>query len=302
MHERESIWKKLKREEINIKNFRCERLEPTRDHKAIIAGFHSERNPNLATYLQKKALTENSQNNRAVYLVRDKNRIVLFFSLQCGLTIQCDKKEITGIIHIEENNTTKYMIDTDNVNVTKVVPGVELCHFCVNSSYARRKKEWRIKHGIFNYRVGVYIFYRYIAPIILDIASRAGLQYVYLYVADDGSGELIKYYEQELNFSIMDDMACLQSDYDRDLHCMILKINTLRVDYGHFNDKKHLCEIMEQLKLNGSLKAAELTEKYDVRDSAYILDLIVETGEAEIIEKNKHGKIRKIKHIRSSTN
>ena len=224
------------KKDIFVDDYACERIGNNRNDKALFNGFYCYRNPSLQGYLQREAWRENNQNKRAVYLVKEKNKIVMYFTLQCGVLVQCHKKEIGGIVHKGTEQSPKYHIDTENIEVTNSIPAIEMAQFCINDAYKRKKKSWKIPHGNRMYNVGAYCFYRYIAPKVIQLAEIAGLKYLYIFCADDGTGKLKDYYIRELHFEEMDDMACIRSKYDQDLPCMTIKIEDLIKYTDAFND------------------------------------------------------------------
>lgn len=227
------------KKEILLDQFSCERLKNDRNNKALINGFSCDRNPNLACYLKTNAWHEDNHNHRAVYLIKEGNKIVMYFSLQCGILIKCHKKEIGGIVNTGSCDKPVYAIDTDKIEVNESLPAIEMAHFCVNDSYRKKKKKWDVKHGNQTYRVGAYCFYKYIAPLIIEMAEISGLRYIYLFSAEhEYSTELKNYYARRLNFKIMDDMACIRSEYDADLECMTIKVEDLIRDTKRFNQEK----------------------------------------------------------------
>lgn len=185
--------------------------------------------------------------------MKEDNRIVLYFSLQCGLLVKCSKKRLGGIIHKTTGDNVEYYVDNDKINVTKVIPAIELAHFCVNDSYRRRKSHWEIRRGVREYSVGEYSFYKFIAPQIIDLSNIAGSQYVYSFCADDGSTDLLRYYIEKLNFELMDDMSCIRPDYDDSLECLTIKIEDLIRDTIRFDDMENVSAVIDYLKANETI-------------------------------------------------
>lgn len=270
----------FKRKPIDLSKFVCIRLRADEHHKSLISGFNSKRNGALAGHLKREAWTEDLDNYRAYYLVREGNKIVLYFSLQCGLLFKCDRKAVSGITHLATEECTEYYLDEDKLDVTKVLPGIELAHFCVNDSYRKQKKGWSITVGVCTYSVGTYIFYSYIAPKVIELASVTGLQYVYLFCADDGDGKLIQHYKSNLNFDEMDDMACIRQKYDRDLPCMTLKISRLIKDTNRFYDMKKVDSILTFVRENGTISVQQANRQLGVSDPQWVFEKMIE---AEVV-------------------
>lgn len=290
--------RKWRKDEINPENFSCVRLSSEEKHKSLVDGFSSKRNLELSLYLQRKAWREDSTNYRACYLIRDGAKIVLYYSLQCGLLIKSNRKVLSGVVHKEKNGETEYYVDEDKINVTKVIPAVELAHFCVNDSYRKRKQSWTLTKGVDQYPVGAYAFYEYIAPQIITLASLVGVQYAYLFCADDGSGSLAQYYSDVLHFNIMDDMACIRSEYDADLECMTAKISDIQLYRSRFTDMDKLPMVLSFLEENGTISTHQAKTKFNVEDAQYLFTRIVQCKLAEGVAFAKDGYPYRLKKLR----
>ena len=290
-----SVWEKRKKKDLDITTFNCSRLKENRNHKTLIQGFNSNRNSSLSWYLKHNAWIEDENNYRAYYLVKDKNKIVLYFSLQNGMLIQCHQKILKGVSHRESDSKTDYFIDEDKIDVTNVIPGIELSHFCVNDSYRRRKNSWKVTIGLKEYTVGAYVFYKFIAPKIAEVALISGVQYVYLFCADEGSNKLIEYYRDELHFSVMDDMACLRPKYDNGTSCcMTIKIKELIDDTYRFQDIEKVPAVLEYIQYNRTISIEQARKNLDIFDPLLLFDHIVKVGGACAVSTSSSGKIVKI--------
>ncbi len=266
-----SYWNRLNKKPIDVESFRCIRLTENPENKPLIQGFNNEKNCNLAWDLKRGAWGEDLTNYRAYYLVKEKNRIVFYFSLQCGMMVKCHEKVLGGISHREGRPSIEYYIDDDIIDVTRVIPAIELGHFCVNDSYLRKKVSNRIMVGEWEYTIGVYVFYTFIAPKIIELASITGLQYVYLFCADDGSHKLVDYYSSSLGFSIMDNMACLRPKYDQGtLCCMTLKYDDLIVAYNRFQDLSKVHDLMAHIQAHTMISIEQAKRLYKVWDPQYL--------------------------------
>ena len=93
------MWRKKKQDEVKYEEYSCVRLSSDPEHKTLIRGFNSDINPNLAWYLKREGWRDDSRNYRSCFLIREKNKIVLYFSLQCGLLFKCNAKRLQGITH-----------------------------------------------------------------------------------------------------------------------------------------------------------------------------------------------------------
>lgn len=266
----------INKKSIDLKRYSIARVKSSREMKPMLSGFNSDKNLSMAGYVQRQAWGEDNKNIRANYVVKEGNRIVLFFSLQCGILVKCHKKIIGGIRHNESSNgEEEYFIDEDKINVTKVIPAIEMAHYCINDSYLRRKIETNITVGFEEYSIGSYIFYEYIAPIIKEVAQKIGVRYLYLFCADDGSGKLKDYYEKVLHFKIMDDMACVRSSYEKDLECMIISIECLDLDRGRFEDLKNYKKVIEYVNEHGLISEAQAKEKLQIYDPTYLFEKLI---------------------------
>lgn len=68
-----------------IEKFSCERLSSNPDNKNLIKSFVSEKGSLLVDYLHKWAWDEDTEGEKAFYLIKSPdNEIALFFSLKCG--------------------------------------------------------------------------------------------------------------------------------------------------------------------------------------------------------------------------
>lgn len=228
-----------KRKELKVDNFICKRLKEVFDNNNIkvqIRDFLSTKNPGLGKYLHYHAKTEEANNYRAFYLILDNEEIVMYFSLQMGATIKCRTKEIGGVIY--DSKKEKYYIDDDKIEVTSIVPVIEIPQLCVNDRYKNRVKSWKVNYKGNSYNVGHFVFYKHIVPIVLDVAEKVGFQYLILFCADNETGNLEKYYKK-LGFKRMDNMACLRDEYSKDLECLIIKIDDLISRHLTFENSGH---------------------------------------------------------------
>lgn len=258
---------KERSELVDYSGFICTRLSEDREHTTMFAGFSSWHNYGLAQYLKTKAWQEDENNYRAYYLVKDGRRIVLYFSLQCGMLVKCNRKALSGIVHQNEDDRTEYFLEGNKIDVTKSIPAIELAHFCVNDTYRRKKSVWKVCCGIDELTVGAYVFYKFIVPRVLEVMSIVGCQYLYLFCADDDSGKLAEYYQEVLHFEYMDQMACVRQGYDDGLECMTLKKEVLIQDYSRFLDMEKVDEVLEYISAKGSVSIKQVGCEFSLSDS-----------------------------------
>ncbi len=266
-----------KKSKIEISKYTCSRLLSDHNNKSLISTFSCSKNPLLAANIQRSAWFEEQNNKRAYYLIKEDSKIVLYFSLQCGLLIKSHEKILRGIGHKETTTGFEYYINDDIVDVTKTIPAIELSHFCINDSYKNKKNEWFILNGPFKYHVGQYCFYQYIAPIVIDIANKLGVEILYLFCADEGNGKLFNYYSL-LHFKIMDDMACVRSEHENNLLCMTQKINDLKLFAKQFMDEKKATAILAYLKIHKSINIKKLKSIFHVYDVLELMRKLIEQG------------------------
>lgn len=272
------MYTERKENEVDVSKFVCVRLTADRQNNAMLPSFASVRNAGLAQYLKSKAWDEDERNYRAYYLVKDGERIVLYFSLQCGMLVKCNRKELTGITHKQNGERTEYFLEHNKIDVTKSIPAIELAHFCINDSYRRRKANWVVKQGVEEYSVGAYVFYEYIAPRVIKVMDVVGCQYLYLFSADDESGKLSMYYEDVLKFGFMDQMACVRQGYDEGLECMTLKKDSLIRDYNRFMDMGKVDALIEYIETEGIVSIYKAGRKLVLHDSKYLFQKLLEYG------------------------
>ena len=263
LQERISIMPRyITKKTIHPKNYVCLRMRESRHHKNLVSGF-SSKNPNLARYLQSNAWFEDTNDRKAIYLVKDGEKIAGYFSFQSGMLIRCHTKILRGIDFQEVAGKKEYIINDDVIDVTDTLPAIEISHFCINENYKTRASNWNIKFGNKSYSVGQYIFLKFLAPKILETSEKIGVYITYLFCADDGTGNLIEYYNS-IGFKIMDNTACIRSNYDSGLRCMTQTIENLRKQVSTFNDYTQIDYIIEYLKKNGALKIEQAKTMFNL--------------------------------------
>ena len=113
-----------------------------------------------------------------------------------------------------------------NESITRVgqtFSAVELVHFCAND---QTKELWESMNC--PQSLGTVVFWQFIANIIMDIRSRIGCQYLFLFAADNSEDEhLIHYYADQMNFEVPTDLATAKPIYDFSCKFMCQEINNL---------------------------------------------------------------------------
>lgn len=263
---------------VDHSGFICTRLCKDREHASMFSSFSSSRNYGLAKYLKTTAWQEDENNYRAYYLVKDGRRIVLYFSLQCGMLVKCNRKALSGIVHQHGDDKTEYFLEGNKIDVTKSIPAIELAHFCVNDTYRRKKSVWKVRCGIDELTVGAYAFYKFIAPRVLEVMSIVGCQYLYLFCADDDSGKLAEYYQEVLHFGYMDQMACVRQGYDDGLECMTLKKEVLIQNYFRFLDMEKVDKVLEYISAKGAVSIKQVGCEFSLFDAKNLMHKLQNCG------------------------
>lgn len=145
--------------------FRIEHISGTREVRKAIADFSAgEKAAGLERYLKELALTDEMECDARTYLVRDvvTNEIAAYFSLRaCLVPLPIDETDIYTI------------------------PGIELSNFARNENY--RPKGKRVE------KVGGYVFFRFVLPLVRHVSSLIGARLLCLYALP--VPRLIRYYE-----------------------------------------------------------------------------------------------------------
>ncbi len=262
---------------VDPTQFTCERYLRNKLNASLVKGFSSEMGFGLAEYLKAYGLDEEIRNYRAYYLIKDGAKVVAYFSIQCGSLVLCDNKEIGGITHTLDDGV-HYFIEDEYLDVTKTLPAVELSHFCMNDAYRKRVKNRTIDYPSRKVTFGTYIFYKFIAPKLLEISTHVGLQYVYLFCADDGTGKLWNYYTRELKFKPLKDKAVIRQYYDTELECLTMSVASLSKEIRKFEDLPKEYAVLHHLEDHGSATTSELKSEYNINDISFITNELVRCG------------------------
>lgn len=121
--------------------------------------------------------------------------------------------------------TQEIRLEGENIIRTKqTLAGVELVHFCVHSPAVKRWKEM----GMSPRGIGKTMFWEFVVPVIQQVRSLVGCEYLYLFAADSKkSGRLVRYYH-ELGFAIREDLSVSKPEYDFCCFFMCQKVTSLR--------------------------------------------------------------------------
>ncbi len=113
-----------------------------------------------------------------------------------------------------------------NESITRVgqtFPAIELVHFCTNDGTESLWKQMNIPLPF-----GAVVFWHFVVPIVQRIREYVGCEYLFLFAADITKNEkLVKYYKDQLNFEIPDNLATAKPIYDFSCKFMCQEINGL---------------------------------------------------------------------------
>ena len=142
-----------------------------------------------------------------------------------------------------KNNTLLEDLQQElNNNIThvgKTYSAVELVHFCANDD----TRDWWEELNI-PYSLGVIVFWMFIVPIILDTRKLIGIQYLFLFAADlSDDRDLIKYYQDNLMFTIDEDRATVKPLYDLSCKFMYQETRDLSIQRQEFFENFELDEV-----------------------------------------------------------
>lgn len=114
--------------------------------------------------------------------------------------------------------------------VGSTFPGIELTHFCSDDN---EKKIWDT-YG-FRFTMGEVFFWKYIAPIFIDIQKYVGCQFAFLFAADKTpDGTLTNYYNVSLKFSKLTNVGTNKPVYDFCCEFMSQEVKNLKEQRERF--------------------------------------------------------------------
>ena len=237
-----------------------------------------------------KAWTEDGDGETRVYLVKDQSgKVALFFSIKCGLLVgrdsveeltPIDKELFDLIVQAKKENNEESLkgyydygiLEPDDIrninelfrmaderleskneaaeigqegqtwNVPACFSGMELRHLCRNDNYQMPSEV--------DSRLGFGIFWEKIVPIVLEVATKVGCKYLYLFAADKTNNEenpntkkLVSYYKNELKFhECGDELKFVKPKYDNTCYGLVQEISELRINrniaWEEFSDVK----------------------------------------------------------------
>lgn len=180
---------------------------------------------------------------------RDKIMIQLEqLRIKRNMTLEDVKTMVTDNAKRKKNSRQRVLklLETDKIRegarpiqrVGQTFPGIELTHFCADDN---EKKIW----NLFNFRfpMGEVLFWKYIAPIFIDIQKFVGCQYAFLFAADrTPDGTLTNYYNVSLKFSKLSDVGTSKPFYDFCCEFMSQEVVNLKKNMETFFENFNLDE------------------------------------------------------------
>lgn len=177
-------------------------------------------------YLDKRSASPIDISMAIAQIIKENNITLDEFNKIVSLLI--NKKRIKHGVSTDKEKEGERPI----IRVHKTMPGVELMHFCANDL---AKGSWK-KLG-FCHTMGVVLFWKFIAPIIEQLQTLVGCQYIFLFAADSTvDSTLINYYNVSLKFTIAENIGTSKPLYD--FGCVFMSQDTkdLKKNKIHFFD------------------------------------------------------------------
>lgn len=119
----------------------------------------------------------------------------------------------------------EFRVEGDNIIRThQTFAGVELVHFYVHRPARSR---WR-SEGMNSRSIGRTLFWKFAVPIIQSVRELVGLEYLYLFAADQSRTRKLTKYYKEMGFEIRKDLNVSKPEYDFSCIFMCQKVVSLR--------------------------------------------------------------------------
>lgn len=255
-----------------LKSLECLRINSDEKILRDIDNFDNFKNSALVERIQGPAFDEDASGETAYYIIRSADgEIFAYFSIKCGLLFDkhgdleiIDSKKKLGVLlqkrkllsdnqdlrkNIKESLDNEIALIKDSLKrwiqidendavhkrVAKTYSGIEICHFCVNDN---SREAWNKLGFSDRNRQGVTLFWNNIVPKILELSEEVGIQFLYLFAADDTPERiLVNYYKSCMNFEQKDDVFAALPVYD--FGCTLLLQNISKLEEGKkafFND------------------------------------------------------------------
>lgn len=197
--------------------YECVPLTSDENHLQLIRDFKIDREADISSvqdkviglesYLKRCAWQDDLNGEVKIYLIIDKslNEVAAYFGLKAGM-VASSREEMPSV----EQQRQIYKEEGIKL-LPEVLPGIEISHFAANDNYRRHAgTEEQPITGL-----GEYFYPAFIYPIITDVASKIGVNMIYLYAA--GDDHLVSYYERVFGFQALDAddyYVPLEPDYD----------------------------------------------------------------------------------------
>ena len=158
-----------------------------------------------------------------------------------------EKRKVNGLLPLRKmrefydrhmRNMSKWNLYNEEIRVEgnnivrakQTMAGVELVHFCVHSPADRKWKTTPMD----NQSLGRTLFWKFVVPVIQEVRSLVGCEYLYLFAADAKKyGTLVNYYKT-LGFEIREDLSVSKPEYDFCCYFMCQKVTSLRNRQNEF--------------------------------------------------------------------
>ncbi len=197
--------------------YKCVQLTSNANYHDLINDFKIDRESKyssikdkivgLEAYLKRCAWQDDLNGEVKIYLILDESvrEVAAYFGLKAGM-VASSKEEMPSL------ELQRAIYKEEGIKLLpEVLPGVEISHFAVNDNYRRRVGG----DGAPIRGLGEYFYPEFIYPIISDVASKIGVNMIYLYAA--GDEHLVSYYERVFGFQALDTgdfFVPLEPDYD----------------------------------------------------------------------------------------
>lgn len=145
-----------------------------------------------------------------------------------GLTkaeLECLPKKNAKILEDLEHE-----LNNNITHVGKTYSGLELVHFCANSSTDDLWESFDLPQSR-----GAVVFWRFVVPLVLRVREIVGCEYAFLFAADDSKDlSLVRYYKTQLGFADEGEKATAKPLYDLSCRFMYQEAETIAVRCEEF--------------------------------------------------------------------
>lgn len=190
----------------------------------------------LEQFLKRSAWEDDINGLGKFYLIKDRKTkmIAAYFGLKAGMIstkdIEASSDEESQLATKREKQRIKTLIE-GYMPIRESLPGIELSHFAINDNF---RQALSIETGKDIHGLGEYFYPKFIYPIIIDVARKIGVRYLYLYAADNSfDGKLVDYYRKTMQLESLQAsknkrLKPMRSDYDNNCIFMykVISLNT----------------------------------------------------------------------------